>query len=332
MRRFATGVTVGKFWPLHRGHEHLIDEARRSCDHLWVLVCGRAGHDVPLDVRASWVRRRFTDVTVVDVDQDTEGLPDDGSEIWARYTVRRLGFGPEAAFTSEPYGEAWATAMGAVHVPVDPDRSRWPVSGTAVRADPFAHWDALSPPVRAWYALRVCLIGAECTGKTTLARELADRYRTVWVPEWGRLYEEALPAGHVWTVDDFVAIAVEHRRLEDAAAGAADRVAFVDTDSVVTQAFAREYLGAWPHELDAMARQPDLYVFCQPDIPFVQDGLRDAVRRLRMHDLYEAHLGAVTAPVLRVSGTGPARLDAVTDELRRRFGIEPPDRAAQRTK
>ena len=51
----------------------------------------------------------------------------------------------------------------------DKGRIAMPVSGTAVRADPFAHWQFLDPPVRAWYAFRVVLGGAESTGKTTLA-------------------------------------------------------------------------------------------------------------------------------------------------------------------
>ena len=37
---------------------------------------------------------------------------------------------------------------------------------------------------------RVCLIGPECTGKTTLAQRLASHYATVWVPEFAREYAE----------------------------------------------------------------------------------------------------------------------------------------------
>src|SRR5581483_9617149 len=51
-------------------------------------------------------------------------------------------------------------------------------------------WYFLEPPVRAYYARRICLIGAESTGKTTLARALAEHYQTVWVPEYGREYSE----------------------------------------------------------------------------------------------------------------------------------------------
>jgi nicotinamide riboside kinase len=33
---------------------------------------------------------------------------------------------------------------------------------------------------------RICLLGAESTGKATLARSLATAYGTVWNPEYGR--------------------------------------------------------------------------------------------------------------------------------------------------
>jgi HTH-type transcriptional repressor of NAD biosynthesis genes len=38
---------------------------------------------------------------------------------------------------------------------------------------------------------RVLIVGAESTGKTTLAIALAEHYQTTWVPEFGRLYTEA---------------------------------------------------------------------------------------------------------------------------------------------
>ena len=37
---------------------------------------------------------------------------------------------------------------------------------------------------------RVCLLGAESTGKTTLAAALAERFDTVWNPEYGRPYTQ----------------------------------------------------------------------------------------------------------------------------------------------
>ncbi|HKY04356.1 MAG TPA: ATP-binding protein, partial [Blastocatellia bacterium] len=56
---------------------------------------------------------------------------------------------------------------------------------------------------------RVCLVGAESTGKTTIARALAEYYKTVWVPEYGREYsEEHLTGrGYRWRSEEFTHIA-----------------------------------------------------------------------------------------------------------------------------
>lgn len=96
------------------------------------------------------------------------------------------------------------------HILVDRDREAVPISGTLVRSNPLGCWDFLEPPVRAWYAKRICLVGAESTGKTTLAQMLAERYQTVWVPEYGREYSERKLAedGELireWMHDTFVA-------------------------------------------------------------------------------------------------------------------------------
>ena len=63
-----------------------------------------------------------------------------------------------------------------------------PVSATAIRADPLAHWDFIAPCVRAWYVKRVSLLGAESTGTTTLTERLARDSTTEWIVEYGREY------------------------------------------------------------------------------------------------------------------------------------------------
>src|SRR5207237_253098 len=114
---------------------------------------------------------------------------------WAAWTIdyfgRHFGRGPDVVFSSEEYGPEYARLMGARHVMVDRGRATVPISGTAIRADPGAHLDFLEPPVRSYYMPRVVLIGAESTGKTTLAGRLAELFREPWVAEYGREHWEA---------------------------------------------------------------------------------------------------------------------------------------------
>jgi HTH-type transcriptional regulator, transcriptional repressor of NAD biosynthesis genes len=87
---------------------------------------------------------------------------------------------------SQDYGPQYATLMGSEHVMVDRNRLQIPVSATQIRTKPLEHLEMLEPCVRACNVLRVVLIGAESTGKTTLAKILSSHFDTHWVAEYGR--------------------------------------------------------------------------------------------------------------------------------------------------
>src|SRR5262249_52882038 len=153
------------------------------------------------------------------------------------YTCRLLGQTPDAVFTSEDYGDAYAAAMSARHVLVDRARRTVPCSGTQIRADPLAHLDWLSPFMRAVYVRRVCVLGAESTGTTTMAEALAAHYQTAWVPEYGREYcERKWKDGYTadWHTEEFVHIAETQSTREEEAARRANRILVCDTDAFGT--------------------------------------------------------------------------------------------------
>lgn len=165
----------------------------------------------------------------------------------------------------------------------------------------MSEWGSLTPSERAELCSRVILVGSESTGKTTLAQQLVDEYRsrggiwteTLWVPEYGREYTEILiqrqgkidedPDAIVhsaeWVASDFAAIAVEQQLMEDEAAGSGSPVLFCDTDAFATQLWERRYLGPTSHAaLDAVPVLPPRALYLVADIdgvPFEQDGIRD---------------------------------------------------------
>jgi HTH-type transcriptional repressor of NAD biosynthesis genes len=146
------GLIVGKFYPPHRGHKHLIDTARAEVDELFVIACRREGEVPAGELRAEWLREIHPDVRVILFD-DTYDAQD--SRVWAENSVRLLGGAPDVVFTSEEYGDEFARHLGCRHVQVDRARAAVPVSGTRVRRDPLGCWEFLEPPVRSFYAVRV---------------------------------------------------------------------------------------------------------------------------------------------------------------------------------
>jgi len=320
------GLVIGKFYPPHRGHKFLIDTALGQVDHLDVLICARPEQTIPGELRAQWLREMHPAACVRAIDDPGN---DDNSEFWAQYTVQILGRAPDVVFTSEDYGEAYARFLGCRHVMVDRERTHVPVSARAIRAAPLRHWEYLEPCVRAHFAKRVSVIGAESTGTTTLARDLAAHYRTVWVPEYGREYCEKLQAAGVdlwtyqWRSAEFTEIARKQQEMEDDLARAANRVLICDTDVLATGIWHERYLRTISPEVEAIAaaHRHDLYLLTDCDLPFVQDGLRDGETiRQWMTRRFEAVLTERCLPRVKISGFGEQRLAAAVCEVDKIFG------------
>ena len=311
-------MTVGKFYPPHRGHKRLIDFAESRCDQLVVLVGSRPGEDPPADLRIAWLRLMHPTVRfelVVDV------YPEDPN-IWAELAIGVLGRAPDVAFAGESYGAAWARAMGCKFEIIERTTDRATCSGTAVRENPLRQWECLEPRVRAHYVKRVCVVGAESTGTTTLARDLAGHYQTAWIPEYGREYFQdrvrRRDAERAWTTEEFVHIAREQARLEDLGALVADRVLVCDTDPFATEIWHERYMGTRSAEVAAVAagRRCDLYLLTGIDIPFVQDGFRDGEGiRDWMHRRFREELELREKAYLLLEGDRETRLSRAVERV-----------------
>jgi HTH-type transcriptional repressor of NAD biosynthesis genes len=305
------GLVVGKFLPPHLGHKYLIESAASQCDQLTVMVCDRPEYGIPINVRTGWLSAIHPEVEVISI-RDT--LDDNDSRGWAAATIARLGYRPDVVFSSENYGPGYAGHMGSRHVMVDKARHTVPISGTEVRADPWAAWQYLHEIVRAYFVRRVCVVGAESSGTTTLTKALAEHYHTTWVPEYGRTYtieQQARLAREGWKTDDFVQIACEQNRQEDEAARAANKLLFCDTDSFATSIWHERYMKRRSPEVEAVAagRKYALYLLTDTHIPFEDDGTRDGkAYREWMQDRFEEKLRFWSKPYVMIKGTPEERL------------------------
>ncbi len=174
-------------------------------------------------------------------------------------------------YASEAYGARLAAEIGARFVPVDPGRDAVPAAGRAIIADPFRHWDFLPAPVRPYFTKSVCVFGPESTGKTMLARQLAQRFGTIAVPEYGRTYTDAF--GTDCPPEAFLAIAQGHLAATAAAARQARRILVLDTDPVLTAVWSDMLQGSRDPWFET-APVADLYLLTDIDVPWVDDGTR----------------------------------------------------------
>jgi NadR type nicotinamide-nucleotide adenylyltransferase len=128
--------------------------------------------------------------------------------------------------------------------------------------------------------VKVVLFGPESTGKTTLARELADYYHTVWVPEYAREYLQEKWDREQKTCEtkDLLPIAEGQMRLENQLSEHASELLICDTDLLETKVYSEAYYsGVCDPLLEkyALENNYDLYLLTYIDTPWVKDDLRD---------------------------------------------------------
>jgi nicotinamide riboside kinase len=177
--------------------------------------------------------------------------------------------------------------------------------------------------------LRIALIGAESTGKTTLAAALAARLaqdtglRVTWVPEWLRLWCDE--HGRTPRQDEQAAILqTQHARIE--AAAARHDIVVCDTTALMTAVYSRIVFGdrSLDGQAAALHREMDLTLLTALDLPWVADGAQRDGPQVRgpvdsaLRELLDAH----GLPWVVVGGSGAARVEhalaAVTPMLRQR--------------
>jgi NadR type nicotinamide-nucleotide adenylyltransferase len=163
--------------------------------------------------------------------------------------------------------------------------------------------------------VRVCVTGPESTGKTALARRLAEWCGTEWVPEASRAYAER--KGSPLLAGDVAPIAREHIALADLGAGRARArgapLLILDTDLLSTVVYARHYYGAVPPWIERAerTRRADLYLLCDVDVPWLPDGVRDRPRdRETMFALFSRSLARRRATSVRIRGDWPIRWES----------------------
>jgi HTH-type transcriptional regulator, transcriptional repressor of NAD biosynthesis genes len=345
--RFRRGLIVGKFCPLHRGHESVILRAIDCCDEVIVISytkpefagCGRA-------TRAAWIKDLFPSVTALVIDDAAlrqicralaipaapEVPHNDASDTVHRDFVGWLCLAVlqktvDAVFTSEGYGDGFAAALSAYfqvhaqtdtavhHESVDQSRRVVQISGTMIRADVHACRQFLAPQVYTSFVQRICILGGESSGKTTLARSLAERLGTVWAEEYGReLWERK---NGKLGYEDMLRIARAQVAREAALSAQARRWLFCDTSPLTTLFYSLALFGrASPGLRRQASRSYDRVFLCAPDFPFVQDGTRrDPAFRDAQHKWYVEQLGQRGVKFSVLSGSVDARVASAVAAL-----------------
>ncbi len=166
--------------------------------------------------------------------------------------------------------------------------------------------------------VKVVLFGPESSGKTTLSKQLARYYNTVWVPEFARDYLQEKWNNERKTCEmcDFIPIAIGQMKLENKLALKADKVLICDTDLLETKVYSEEFYDGFVDSLlekTALENTYDLYLLTYIDTPWEKDDLRDRPeQRLEMFTAFENALIKHNRPYILLKGDKKTRLGLAT--------------------
>ncbi|AGB80970.1 nicotinamide-nucleotide adenylyltransferase, NadR type [Serratia sp. FGI94] len=328
-REKKVGVVFGKFYPLHTGHIYLIQRACSQVDELHVILC----YDEPRDRelfdnssmsqqptvsdRLRWLLQTFKYQKNIHIhafdEQGIEPYPH-GWGVWSngmKQFMEQQGIMPSVIYSSETqdaprYREYLATET----ILIDPERSFMKISGRQIRQDPFRYWEYIPTEVKPFFVRTVAILGGESSGKSTLVNKLANIFNTTSAWEYGRDYVFSHLGGDEMALQysDYDKIALGQAQYVDFAVKYANKVAFIDTDFVTTQAFCKKYEGREHPFVQALIDEYrfDLVILLENNTPWVADGLRSLGspgERKAFQDLLEAMLHANNIEYVRVESS-----------------------------
>ena len=167
--------------------------------------------------------------------------------------------------------------------------------------------------------LKIVLYGPECTGKTTLAKLLANHYKSEWVPEFAREYLQKKwnKFQKVCTKKDLPVIVSEQLKIEKKKISKAKKYLFCDTNILVTRIWSETHFNGYcDPEIIKLSEQLsyDYYLLTSIDVPWKKDDLRDRpYDREKMFSYFKDVLDNNNKPYSIIKGSIEERL---TDSIK----------------
>lgn len=291
------GLFFGKFAPLTTGHISAITRAAALVDRLFVILCWDQKFQslLPKDLqermtlrnRLLWLKDAFKHMSHVEVsfvdESQIQGYPDGSvpftslvrNELFNKFNETSIDkvFSSETEY-SDYFANNWPECE---HIIIDADRELVNISATKVRSNPHKYWDYLAPQAKQHFVKKVCLIGVESVGKSTMTINLANHFSTQSVEEVGRTIceNEYHFSEDMMNIEHYEHVAMQHKIKEYNVAKTANKVMFSDTNNMITM-FSAGCMGKHSDLLKEMAKAEkyDLVIMLDIDVPWVYDPLR----------------------------------------------------------
>ncbi len=322
MKKYKNCLIIGKFMPPHKGHEYMIRFAQEFAEQVHVVVDCVKGQPMEPVVRKQWLEDEICGIKAYALPnfmpQDPSETPDFWS-IWKNALFGILnGVKPDLLVAAMDYGYELANVMNCEFIPSDIARESFPVSATMLRANIFDNWDFVLDSAKPYFIKKVCLLGPESTGKSTLGKELAKELKTTYVPEYAKaIIEKQNGEFNLDNVERFVEAQIN---TEKALAKFTNKVMICDSSAITTQIYAQLCFLADFSWIDEVIKNNkyDHYLLFKPDVPFVEEIHRKVLddgadARELVFDMFEDKLKKLGLPYSIIEGNFENRKEKALD-------------------
>lgn len=270
-------LVLGKFLPLHKGHEYLIDYAIKNSDKLYIIVDNIYDEIIPLDTRMNWIKELYPNAIVLTQERSLPQNPNETNDFWEQWEYELKKILPEnidIVFASETYGEKLAQVLNAKFKMVDFERKKVNISATKIRNNVFENWEFISNVAKSYFVKKVCIFGPESTGKSTLTKKLAEYFNTTYVEEYARNVIEKKNGNIDYC--DMLKIVNGHNNAIKNKLSNANKLLFVDTDAITSKIWSLKLFNKYPKEIEDIINKTnyDLYLLLDVDVPWIKDVVR----------------------------------------------------------
>lgn len=339
MKKYKTVVIIGKFMPLHKGHEYLIRFGKEYAENLYVIVDCLKEQTIEPELRKKWIEETIPNINVIALKQNMPQQPEDHPDFWNLWKdtiiseiIKAGGEKPDALVASMDYGYKLSEVLECDFVPNDVNGESIPISATQIRNDVFSMWEFLAPASRSYYMKKLCFVGPESSGKTTCAKRIAKDLSTVYVPEHAKsLIEKQNGQFFLHNVEQ---VAMTQVNSEKALSQFVNKVMICDSDPLTTYLWSQVLFNQCPQSVvDLMqAQKYDMTFLFDENTPFTEDIHRNltckGINELQKerHDFFEQakqKLEELKRPYVVISGDYEQRYEQVKNWIAKEYDLFP---------